>query len=384
MTSQRIKTSWFLQILIVANLLLHIYDGFFGWKFRKPLFVIFSLILFCICIWEMRKEITWQDVLIGFILLYCLIYYRLVTFSGFSSFFYNLPFILVGYSLGLLYRYSMFRYSVLISYLILAFIPFLYVFVFLKVEAAGQFFSMNRNSVSILLFSAVSLQILNDSNLRKRYILIFPSVITLLLSWYSRSRTGLLITSGLFLLVVAYDLFFWINGLGKFPDLLKRSRVAMLSFFFFIGALLFLGFSYLYKDSRFFTVGLSSSGRIEIIRSFFGELNFQKLIFGFRPKDGVNLHNSFLTIISYFGVIGFCLDILIIYAFIRFYRRSWLPFGLLLLWCIYSFSERLAPFGVGVFILVPLLFLAFPPRSLKGKVMDSIYMIELWKNQRFE
>jgi hypothetical protein len=41
---------------------------------------------------------------------------------------------------------------------------------------------------------------------------------------------------------------------------------------------------------------------------------------------------------------------------------------LLIVWCLYSLPETIAPFSIGMFSLMPLLMLAYPPKRLNKRI----------------
>jgi hypothetical protein len=124
----------------------------------------------------------------------------------------------------------------------------------------------------------------------------------------------------------------------------------------------------LFGNSRFASNGLSSSGRIEIYTYFLANLNFKTLMFGFFPEQHPNLHNSFFTLVSMYGIIGIGFNIVIVGALFRLVKVSFIQFGLLVVWCLYSLPETAAPFSIGFFSLMPLLMLAYPPKRLDKRI----------------
>jgi hypothetical protein len=366
-SDKRIHVSFSLQFLLFVSLLFNVYDGFFGFPFRKPFYASLTLLLLVHTFFTLRNKVTWQDFAIGVTLFYALVYFRFGSYIGEVSTFLNMPYLLVGLSLGLLFRYAVFPRYFFLGISFLALVPFFYVFHILNIEPTGQFFSMNRNAIARLLIFAVSLQVLDDSLQKRTYIIMFPSIATVWISFLSQSRTGFLVSIILLLIVVLYNVFQWYVKL-KASEHWKQTRIWLFLLFCTVLVVLGLIVSKLFGNSRFASNGLSSSGRIEIYQYFLANLNFKTLMFGFFPEQHPNLHNSFFTLIAMYGVIGIGFNIIIVGALFRLVKISFLQFGLLIVWCLYSLPETIAPFSIGMFSLMPLLMLAYPPKRLNKRI----------------
>ncbi len=366
-SNERIQVSFSLQFLLFVSLLFNVYDGFFGFPFRKPFYASLTLVLLVHTFFALRSKVTWQDFAIGFTLFYALAYFRFGSYVGEVSTFLNMPYLLVGLSLGLLYRYAVFpRYFFLvISFFVL--LPFFYVFHILNAEPTGQFYSMNRNAISRLLLFAISLQILDDSLQRHTYVIMFPAIATVWISFLSQSRTGFFVSVVLLSLLLLYNAFQWYFRLRSSEH---WEKIKIWLFLLFFTTLVVLGFivSKLFDNSRFVSDGLSSSGRIEIYKYFLSSLNIRTLMFGFFPEQHPNLHNSFLALVSMYGIIGIGFNIIIVGALFRLVKVSFIQFGLLAVWCLYSLPETAAPFSIGFFSLMPLLMLAYPPKRMNKHI----------------
>lgn len=283
----------------------------------------------------------------------------------------NMPYLLVGLSLGMLFfRYMKFPRNFFFGISALSFLPFFYVFYVLNVNPTGQFFSMNRNGIARLLIFTVSLQIIDDSIERRKYIIMVPAIATVWISFLSQSRTGFLVSVVLLLVVLIHNASQWYCKLQTSHNWENiRIWVFFLLFFFLILVMFGWVVAQLYDNSRFATNGLSSSGRIEIYKYFFSQLSTKTLLLGFFPGKYPNLHNSFFALVSMYGIIGIGFNVIIVGALFRLCRSSLLQFGLLVIWCIYSLPETAAPFSVGFFFpLMPLLMLAYPPKRLNKRI----------------
>lgn len=357
--------SFILQLILVMNLLLQILNRFEIIPHRKYLLASMSLLLFIFSVWEFRKVFLVHDFFIGLILLYCLLYYRFVSQIGHVGMLSSLPYLLIGYSLGLLFRYSDWSENTFIIYVLLGFLPFFYGFFIKGIDTEGGYlFAMNRNTISALLIPAISLHAISSELKEKRYILMFPSLINLLFAYLSKSRAGLLLSILLATVILIRNISHWFQFSNRQHP---HNRLKKLLAFLLAGILLLAGFfsiRYLLVHSRFSTEGLSSNGRFEIFSQFVSELSIKKLVFGFRPSvdKKLGLHNSYLTMLSFYGIMAFVFIALIIFALIKFAKSSVLMFGMLLIWGLYSLVESISPLDIGDQILIPLLMIAYPPK----------------------
>lgn len=357
--------SLLLQSILVMNLLLQILNRFEILPQRKLLLASMSLLLFIFSLWEFRKVFLVHDLIIGLTLLYCLLYYRFVSQVGYVGMLSSLPYLLIGYSLGLLFRYSKWSQTTFVVYIILGFLPFFYGFFIKKlITSEGYFFAMNRNTISALLIPAVSLHALSAELKEKHYIMMAPCLLNVLFAYFSKSRTGLLLSILLAAVILVRNIYHWF----QFSDRQQhKNRFIKPLVYLLTGILLLAGFfsiRYLLVHSRFSTEGFSSNGRFEIFSQFVSELSIKKLVFGFRPSvdTKLGLHNSYLTMLSFYGIMAFVFLALIIFALIKFAKSSVLMFGMLLIWGLYSLVESISPLDIGDQILIPLLMIAYPPK----------------------
>lgn len=371
--SEKKRAPIILQVFTVYVLLLYVYDAFYLWEFRKPQFAINAIVLLAWVIWETKNLLVWQDFFIGCVLSYAILFFRLVSYAGMSSFWNNVPYLLVGFSLGLLIRYTQLSRHIFYFYAMGAIAPFLYMFFVQGYTAdTGFFLPMNRNVISRLLVFAVSVQMLVDSTYEARYISLLPSVLTVVISFHSESRTGLLVS----ILLLFIGLMENSGNLWRRMNdnyIYSASKKIILLVGSILVGLLFLLLSFrLVMDSRFAREGFSSSGRIQIYREFLSMLSLKDFLIGFRPDWlSVNLHNTYLTLLSYYGIVAFVFIYWIGLAVVRLAKTSFIHASLLAIFCIYSLPESIAPFSVGTFSLIPLLMIAYPPKRLGNRVFPN-------------
>ncbi|RFU96275.1 hypothetical protein DYP60_01530 [Sphaerochaeta halotolerans] len=366
-TSERIAVPFSLMFILSLYLVLHIYNLFFSFGFEKFFYASLTIVILGHTLLTLRNKLTWQDFVVGVILFYALAYFRFGSYRGNASTFLNMPYLLVGLSLGLLFRYATFPRFFFIGISIIVLFPFFYIFYVLKVESTLQAFNLNRNTFPRILLFTVSLHVLESSILGKKYICIFPSIATVWISFLSQSRTGFLASIVLLSLLLIYNTVQWYIRM-RVSEYWEARRQWVYLIFIIVLALLGIIFSQLFNDSRFASEGLSSNGRLEIYRYFFSELNLRNFFLGFHPSKNANLHNSYFALISMYGIIGVFFIILIFGALYRLTKKSFLQFGLLLIWCLYSIPETVAPFKEGTFLLMPLLMLAYPPKRLDKRI----------------
>ena len=364
----RLTASVATRILLVVSLLSFVYDGFFDYPHRDFILVSISLVCFGMVIWNVREKLVWQDFYrLCLAVLYSILSICLV--CAFSSTFGVLPLVLTGFSVGLLFRYTKIWIPTFWLYMVFAFMPFAYTILVLKVEVYGHFMYMNRNSIPQLLIFATMLQVLNESLEQKQYIVILPSIVTVFFSFLSESRAGLLVSLVLLGLVGLYNGIHWYRGSQSRRQFFHRHKWIFWGGIIVIGILFIIILQALLQRSRFAEVGFMSSGRKEIYLDFLSEINFKRFLFGHRPTiNSVKLHNSFLTLFSYYGIVSFWFIGMIVAAIFRLAKTSKLQAGLLVIWCVYSLPESHAPFRVGLFVLLPLLMLAFPPKRLNTPI----------------
>jgi len=359
-----------IQILLISSLLLFVYEDLNKYQYYRYIIATISISLLFFTFLELHTLLVWQEILIGCLLIVSLLNFRFSSQRGYSSLINNFPFFVIGFCIGLLLRYRIIPRKIMYIYMVLAILPYMYIFRFFNFESIGDNLNQNRNQIPILLVPAVSLQVLNEALQERKYIVLFPSIGVLFVSYASRSRAGLFFSMGIVALVLVNNLFCWYQYWDQKSSEQKRSaryQPVLVVVIIFISLLILYE---LWNTSRFVIDGFSSNGRIEIYRDFLSEISVRRLLFGFRPQimNKTHLHNSFFTMISYFGVISLYIFLIIPIALYRYLKNSWIKSGLLLVWIIYSGIERISPFISGDLILIPLLMLAYPPKRLNIKL----------------
>ena len=370
------------QLLVQLLMATYIYNAFTPLPYRKAIQVSLAVVVLLVAAYELREVLVFQDIVVGVILLCYMLFYRYMSHPGAVSLSNTFVRVAICFVLGLLFRHSLINKKLLIGYLIIVITPFIYTLFVLKVQPQSFFYRMNRNSIAYYLVFAVSLYILYAALNNQKYISMLLTICVLMASFASNSRTGLLMASLLFFLVILNNVYSGIRSAMSANNVQYKYLKAMTIVLIIAGVgISILVVSFLFEHSRFITQGFSSSGRNEIYKQYFEQLNFKKLVFGVRPEQYkvIDWHNSYISMLAFFGIFSFPLFGIIIFALAKFIRQNWMLAGLLLLWILYSIPETVSPYGHGDYLLVPLLMIAFPPKRLNipislllDKVRDRI------------
>ena len=300
-----------------------------------------------------RSAITKSEVLVLGVIGAFALYASFVSQRGALDLPLSLAFGLLGFSIAVVSRHSRWPRWLLMVLGYLALVPFLYGF-FVKginLSRGGDFFGMNRNTIPRLLFMTTSLVLVIQYQSAYRLDLLLPAVMVVI-SFLSRSRAGLLVSSGLFVMTLIQEYLRF-----KIEAWVKQHRVLVTVILVISVILLVLVGLYLFEHSRLKTEGLDSNGRAEIHLRFLNELTVRRTLFGFRPEilNGIGLHSSYYTFLAMFG----CFSLILFFALLktgwRYSQHGLFPLGVLTLWAVYSVVESLSPFAEGDIVLVVLI-----------------------------
>jgi hypothetical protein len=200
------------------------------------------------------------------------------------------------------------------------------------------------NGISMLIIvSCISVYIINS--LQNKKIDLIPAALALFISFWGMGRSGVLSCSILLFGLVILEF-------KSFKSLI-RPRAILFSILF-LGLFLYLSSDYII-NSFIITIGILnretsdiSSGRFEIWNNYYNNLDIFRLLFGSNiftdpwPKGeelAYNLHNSFLRLFSYTGLMGLLVIGLMIAALIYFFRKNKLFFILFLVLIIRGFTD---------------------------------------------
>jgi len=353
---ERKPTSILIQIFLVVNLLAPVYTGFFDFTYEKIVILGLSIIFLISCLWYLRESFSWTDLIIGIVLATGLLYSRFLTQRGYVSLLYSAPFFITGFSLAILFKYSLIPRRTFLIYTTLALLPFLHAFFFkgIRLDGQGTLYAINRNSIPMRLIIATSLQVMNDCLQKRKYIIIFPSILTLVCAYYSNSRAGLLVAGLLFYIVLLS------NILNKRQAWMKEHKGKAFILIVLFICITIVGGYFVIQDTRLVSVGLEDPARKALIVEFLKQLTFRKLLTGFQPTlhYGLHSHSSYQTMVTYYGISAFVIFYLILVSLLHYRKHSLVLFGLLGVWCVYSLVENLSPGFIGDFLLIPLLMVA--------------------------
>gem|GEM_PF-5192791 len=367
------NASLLLQSMIVITMTTSIWLWFTSWRYRYAITIPLSLLMFIVVAWEVRKHLTLQDGFVGLVLGFLFLYPRFVTYPGSATGFYTLHVILVSFALGMSFRYlqvNNWTFRLLAAFVLL---PFLYSMLVLRINVDNSFFAMNRNSPPLYLISIKSLLALNEKLSAKKWLTVTPSFLTVWVAWYSRSRAGLVVAIWLAGILVVHNIL--IIGSSYWKKATKTQR------FFLAGAVVLLSLVFiaiitrLIKTSRFASVGFSSNGRLEIWKSYLSAVDIKSLLIGYAPEStpDIGMHNSYLYMTSTYGMISIIFFVGTAVALHRLKKVSWFYVMLMGIWLIYSLAEDVLPFSYGLFVFLPLLMLAFPPKRLNQTIWTLVH-----------
>ena len=186
------------------------------------------------------------------------------------------------------------------------------------------FLAGSRNYISAIGIYFAAVIYLTDEIDGRQTPVLWPSVITFLLSVVAIGRAGILVSALLLMVTVIY----------RFGRVLRKP-VVILGMILVLGGLAvafgerIAAFAWTwYRQSRFAVAGFDSP-RFRMWAEFFSELNLRRAIFGFDLNElplisryNGNPHNSFIKIWARAGFAGFFLNGIIVYAVIRMRKRS--------------------------------------------------------------
>lgn len=231
-----------------------------------------------------------------------------------------------------------------ILFIIIA-LTFIYLLYIKNINLINQsyLYSMNRSRISMYCIIFSSLIYITDYQENKIRTVLWPSIISLIISVKSFARLGTIISFILFVLILLLNLNYYLVYVNSFINKhkeLKIIAVIIVIFIIFYSALL------IYKNSRLSTTSLLNSSnqqRIDIFQSFFDQLTLFKFLTGFKPEyiphNMNHFHNSYLVLLSHVGVAAFPLFIFIIWQLIYYFKHSKLLFTILLSFCIFSIPD---------------------------------------------
>ena len=370
------KVSLLLQVTMVLNLLLHLYKGFIVSPYEKPTLSLMAIVFLLLTLWELKEDLVMKDLLVGLLLATNVLYFRFISQQGYASLLNNFPYFVISYCLGLLFLYRSIPRFTMVLLVLLALAPFFYVLAVLKLESNGYILSFNRNEIPILLIPLVSLQILNEIRQKRKHIFLLPSIVLLAVSYLTKSRTGLLLSMCIVVMVAINDITLWLcEQRRKNGEFKKKLILVVLSALGIVMLGIYI-FYLLWENSRFVTDGFASiEERFHIYVSFLSEMSLRDFLFGFRPQvmSVTHLHNSFFTMISYFGAVSIFYFTLILISLYRYSRTSIILAGLLGIWILHSLVERTSPFLAGDFFIIPLVMLVFPAKRWNRKLITYFF-----------
>lgn len=347
-----------LNLLVAFNVLLISGSMIFDSALLKLLLAITTGILVSVLFFVYRNYVSKIEYIVGFFILWLNIYGNYILNDKFfitKGLFWPI----MGIAIGLLIvNKSLSIFTIYLPFLILN--TFIFITLSLKIStfSNNQFFEINRNSLPMLVFSLGALiNILHYYNGSKRPIII-PSLLIFIVSYLSYSRLALLVSALYFILILSNNIFyFYKKNNGNKTHLRISIGISV-----FIVIIVFSVLVIIFSKSRFKVAGISSSGRIDIYKSFLNELTFRKLFSGFRSiqlNTFSHMHNAYIQLVMSTGLFG--IIILIFYSFleINLLKTNFFIFFISLLVALYSAGEHFMFFQVGDILLMPILICSY-------------------------
>ncbi|MDX6153989.1 hypothetical protein [Marinococcus sp. PL1-022] len=245
-------------------------------------------------------------------------------------------------------------------------------FQFLRGVEASEVITWSENVVNFVVLSLV-ISIYLARYFRKKNIIIHPAIITLIVSFWSSGRAGI-ITAIIVLLLVA---------LYKFN--LKQKYLMIMG----LGFALLIFTERLLKNLEEISISIATRGgtresffdnvRIEIWKDFFDELNIQSFLIGFNANDQhlffgfENLHNSFLDGHFHLGIFMLIIYALLLISCVKlFVRKQFFPFILLMIFLLRGMTDTVIFTGRFDFIFIAILLYTFVFIDDVSKVKNNL------------
>lgn len=240
-------------------------------------------------------------------------------------------------------------------------------FYFIKGYTPSQeiyLFQMNRNQIPVYVVGTALFSYIIDYIKGRQRPVIWISLLALLISTISMSRTGTTIAFLLFMLVVIYNIrYLFIIYTDNHSSNNNSNRkiipaaAAILSFLIIISI---IG-NEVYTSSRYSTEGIKNESTIErfdLWYSFSEQMTLKRAFTGFKFLDEKykTAHNSYLMFWSYCGIAAFPVFIFLFYLLFKFFRESFYIAGILCLILLYPMAEHVIFIRTHDFLLFTLFF----------------------------
>jgi hypothetical protein len=235
----------------------------------------------------------------------------------------------------------------------------------------SRFVHMNRNGISLFQLMTATMLYYSFKKTPASPVPIWPSMITLLITYLSKSRAGILLAFILIIGVLFENVRILYLGEKKVLNMFSNRKFLMLLMLFFI--FIAVGI-FAYRTSRLSTVGFSSEGRLEIYKVYFQNMTITKFILGFNIDTlqlrFQGLHNSYLRLLSYVGIASLPVFGAVGSTFFVLRKQPFLVI-LLGIFCLYSFVEYRLFIDLADLILFPPLFLAVREARRRQKPVNN-------------
>lgn len=345
-----------LQILLGLSLLYSVYYKVFFIPYSKKIYVIIWISQLILLYLSRPKSIHFLFSLSTVYLLALHIYAHYIVHGAISvsrPLFYTLISLIIGY---LLVEDEIGELVVILPFIIISIFVLYVVSKGIRTFDNNDFFNINRNSLPMFIFSYGVLIDMIRYRKGKKVSLIWISLLILLISFITKSRTAIIISVLYFVVVIIRNEMYFYKKISRGRRNLYILSAVILNLII-LSILLYL----IRFDTRFSQVGYSLSGRDRIYKTVFSELSVKKILLGYRSSaldSFAHLHNSYLQFITTGGVGAFVLLLLYLVLEIVLLMKAPYLFILSSLFFLYSLPEYFMFFREGDFALMPLMALA--------------------------
>ena len=247
-------------------------------------------------------------------------------------------------------------------------------FMIVYYKNSNIFVYVSNNYASVYLLAPLSIYY-SKVEYNNEEIKIYPAIIFLAICAFTTSRMGLLVASFTLICLIIYKDRFSNNKIIRnliFIIIITFLIITFSHIIFYIMPTLLYKYSNIYIVRRFIDFGLTSFSRNRIWSEYLELLNNKLYLILGAPTNqvywaarfyGGNLHNSFLIVHSYFGIIGVTgLIVFLIRSYIfGIQQKRWIYIISLSAFCMRSFSDhvfgcnRITPVII-FFVLQPLIY----------------------------
>jgi len=352
-----------------AGMILYFHQRIFRLEELRILVYVFSLSGIALTYYLLFKSINKYDIII---ISYTLIVIVWASFTREVSLFKNFMNlnVLAYLSIGLLAGKNKFPSFAAKAIFIFISGSVLY-FYFIKGYSPSQdiyLYQMNRNQIPVYVVGTALFSYIIDYIKGNQRPVVWISLLALLVSTISMSRTGTAIAFFLFVLVVMYNIkYLFIIYAENYSS--NSNRKVIIAAVAIVSVLIIVSMigKEVYTSSRYSTESIkneSTMERFDLWYSFSEQMTLKRAFTGFKFLDEKykSAHNSYLMFWSYCGIAVFPVFIFLFYLLFKFFRESFYIAGILGLILLYPMAEHVIFIRTHDFLIFTLFFYFFQDR----------------------